>query len=188
MTFRLVRAMPNSLSLNLAVLITKICIWGQQKCQLLNEQVYAPPENTTMQRPKLLCTPDCHEQPALKHLWATAENCSGFPHHTFPGVFPVCLQLPPEVADSPSLCSKVKTHWWRQARLPDTASIPMGNVTHDHGSIDAGALVRSTRADNMPAQKSWDTQLQNSTNIYTWKSVTEQLGESSANNLFCNSN
>lgn len=68
---------------------------------------------------------------SIKHFRAaTEENCRGFHNHSFFSVFPVSLQLPPEVADSLSLCLKVKAHRWRQAKLPDTLAFPWANVIH----------------------------------------------------------
>lgn len=128
---------------------------------------------------------------SIKHLCATAEeNSRGFRHHDFPSLSSVCLLLPPEVADSLSLCLEVKTHGWRQTRPPNTSGIPMGKCNSQ--SVTMRVLMQELlwvvplQTTCLLGRVELFTQLQNLTkSFYTWKSVTEQLGESSAINSFC---
>lgn len=146
--------MPNSLSLNLAVLATKMWVWEQQKHGLLDEQA--------VQHQRIRA---CSGQSFCAHLSATSKQCSspkhlcssrelqGSPLHTFPSAFPVCLHCP-RGAGSHSLRSKVQTHGWRQERLPALPAFPWEWCDSPPWSANAGALLSSTPADTRSPQKS----------------------------------
>lgn len=139
-----------------------------------------------MQWPKLLCTPECDEQTMLQPK-------ASLQQHRTAGALPSTPSPVPSLSASTAPEALAATHSAPRCKHMDGGKRGCQMCQHSHGewcdsppwSVNAGALLSSTPADTSSPQKSeiLSTKPQQIP-IYTRKSVTEQLGEGSAEVYF----